>query len=59
MGKELPISMEEKLSQREIEKMNKIRKEVLNEYRQKALEMFDDDKNQSLMLSQKANQMRN
>ena len=42
-----------------MEKLNKIRKDVLNEYRQKALEMFDEDKNQSLMLSQKANQMRN
>ena len=60
MSKEMwAVSSADKLSQRETEKLNRIRKDVLNEYRQKALEMFDEDKNQSLMLSQKANQMRN
>ena len=49
----------EKLTMREKEALNMKKRRLLEEYRQTALDEFNAEKNQSIMLSQEANQIRN
>jgi hypothetical protein len=47
------------LTKREQLELQQIKKNELENYKRKALKQFSEDKNQSIMLSQKANKIRN